>query len=194
VQTMGEAVERRMGIPPAWFALRKYNSQSRTSGNAFENGELSARRNAPHSPKCRLGNGFSSRPSPTPRSFANASTISSATPDASPVKALGSLRARCRTRRRPRRPRVGAEVRREESEVPEASSPATADRLHVLTEFVGGAEATREETEVRKSDRAVVVVIRVADVSAVVGVGVVLREVYPLRAVVDGVFYTVKIK
>jgi hypothetical protein len=105
-----------------------------------------------------------------------------ATPDASIAKALGSgsSRTRCRSRRWSRRAGVGAEVRRKESEVREASSPA-ADGFRVVTQCVGSAKATREETEVRESDRSAVVVVGVAEVSAIVCVGVILLYLRPLN-------------
>jgi hypothetical protein len=72
---------------------------------------------------CRLGmTGAAYRPSPTPRSFASASSIRSATPDARVAKALGFLRTSCRPRRRSRRTRAEAEARRKETEVREAVS------------------------------------------------------------------------
>jgi hypothetical protein len=47
----------------------------------------------------------------------------------------------------------------------------------MLTQFVVVLEALQENAEVRESDRAALFVIRVAEVSTVVSVGVVLRWV-----------------
>ena len=87
----------------------------------------------------------------------------------------GFLRAGYRSRRRPRRAGGFAEVRRKGTEVPPVNEPAVADRLMMLTSFVGGAEALPEKTEVPNTSRAVLVIVRVADISTVVCIGVVLR-------------------
>jgi hypothetical protein len=55
----------------------------------------------------------------------------------------------------------------------------------MLTQFVVVLEALQENAEVRESDRAALFVIRVAEVSTVVSVGVVLRWVCTFRAVVE---------
>jgi hypothetical protein len=55
----------------------------------------------------------------------------------------------------------------------------------VVTQRVIGAEAIRENAEVGKSHSAVVVVVGVAEVAAIVSVGVVLTRIAGVSTVVD---------
>ncbi len=97
-----------------------------------------------------------------------------------------------RSRWRSRRPRASAEVRGEEEELREADEAAR-HRPRVALLFVVGAKRGRELEVVGETDDPVVVVVRVAAVSAEIAVGVVLCRVQIVGAVVRGVHHAVAV-